>query len=491
MALTTWLLRLLGVGVAVNVLKAVLARLRLKEGEVLPRVTWFAYALNLLIAPSCWLVDYAGVQVPKIGFMLARPLSLEAMKRKAARRTKLSDWGVPGEGGGGGDGGESKKKENEDAGLFPKAYEFAIAKLNTEVSRPSPLGRFITYDYLLRRLESRLRLVAAVAARGGPPKLETAAPVRAPVFVLGLPRCGTTLLHRLLSLDPECQYPRTFELLDPCPPPGRSRRARVAYWGQKLALIKRIVPQIEVIHELGAEEPEECLLSMCVEVPMLPPTFHLLVAQPEVCLSWDPVRMYALHRQQLSLLSLANASDPAAPPRRWCLKCPVHIGYLDALAKVFPDAKVVWTHRDPCAALPSLASLFRTFAEMFQDGPIDLKQLGREQLKFWSTMCRRGRDALAPGGGASALAHAHVRYEDLVADPVETVRGIYASFGWAVPPAFEAAMRAYLAENKAKREERSVAKLKRFHAYSLEEYGLTEGAIRSEMQWYYDEMLAK
>lgn len=158
----------------------------------------------------------------------------------------------------------------------------------------------------------------------------------------------------------------------------------------------------------------------------------------------------------------------------------MHIGFVKDLATAFPDAKIVWAHRDPAAALPSLASLFRAFSEMFEAGPFDLKSLGRDQLRFWSQALRRGDAQL----DACGLERSHVRFKDLVKDPVAAVKGIYKEFGWKVTPEYEAKMVEYLAANRAKRESDDLAKLKKFHAYSLEMYGLTKDMVEEEVGWY-------
>ena len=89
--------------------------------------------------------------------------------------------------------------------------------------------------------------------------------------------------------------------------------------------------------------------------------------------------------------------------------------------QVFPDAKVVWTHRDPCSSLPSLASLFRAFTEMFEGQDIDLHPLGREQLKFWAEALKRAHTDV----GSCGVEHAHVKYAELVKDPIAAVKKLY------------------------------------------------------------------
>ena len=399
------------------------------EYRVPVRQSWTLRLLNSILKPSCWLAD-VGICVPRVGKMLKWPLSLPALMAEAERRTKLDDWA-------------------RDAS-FPVLYEIAVARLNE--TTPTPVGRLIAFDYLLRRLVTRLQVVRRAQDAPDPRFVP-----RAPIVVMGLPRTGTTFLHRLLALDPATRCPETHELLDPLS--ERPLDKRVAYWDAKLHLMKRLVPHLEQIHELGAREAEECLLALSVDVPLLPPTFRHLVRH---CVQGDHVtfpplkRAYSLYKRQLEFLAARRGTN-----ERWALKCPIHLPYVSDLLNEFPDARMVWTHRDPCEALPSLCSMFRTFADMGEAGPVDLEAIGREQLAFWLASADRAlnvKDACC-----------HVAYADLVRDPRAAVRRVYAAFGLEVSPAFDRAMEEHLAGVHTKR---------RFHTYSLGEYGLVQGDVR-------------
>jgi len=182
--------------------------------------------VNAALTLPCWLVDRFGYRVPKVGYMLGRPLRLRDLMAAAERRTKLNDWA--------------------ETATFPSLYASSVERLN-EASL-SPFGRLLAFDYLMRRLEARLRVVDAAASRPPRPDLRLC-----PVFVVGLPRTGTTFLHRLLALDPRFRCPETHELLDPLNP--RPLAKRLAYWEAKLALLDRLAPRLRRIHALGARPP--------------------------------------------------------------------------------------------------------------------------------------------------------------------------------------------------------------------------------------------
>ena len=252
----------------------------------------------------------------------------------------------------------------------------AVARLNE--TQPTPVGRLIAFDYLMRRLMTRLQVIDRAKSKPDPQYIP-----RAPIVVMGLPRTGTTFLHRLLALDPANRCPETHELLDPLS--QRPLHKRVKYWDSKLNLMKRLVPHLEQIHDLGAREAEECLLALSVDVPLLPPTFRHLVRH---C-----VASGTFPSLQRAYAPFTNASSSSSPPRkektsagRLKVPCPP---YVSDLLKEFPDARIVWTHRDPRESIPSLCSMFRTFADMSERGPVDLEAIGREQVAFWGAACDR------------------------------------------------------------------------------------------------------
>ena len=402
------------------------------------RQSWTLRLLNAVLWPSCLLQDWFGVSVPRVGKMLRWPLSLPRLMAEAERRTKLSEWA---------------KDES-----FPGLYEIAVARLNE--TAPTPVGRLIAFDYLMRRLMTRLQVVERSQQKPDPRYIP-----RAPIVVMGLPRTGTTFLHRLLALDPDNRCPETHELLDPLS--KRPLHKRVKYWDSKLNLMKRLVPHLEQIHDLGAREAEECLLALSVDIPLLPPTFRHLVRHCVASGDFPSLqRAYSLYKRQLEFLASARGEN-----KRWALKCPAHLPYVADLLKEFPDAHLVWTHRAPRESIPSLCSMFRTFADMGERGPVDLEAIGREQVSFWGAACDR----------ALHVECCDVAYADLVKEPIEVVRRVYAACGLTVSPQFERALSEYLATRTRSSH----------HSYSLGEYGLDGDAVRARFSGYAEAMRSR
>ncbi len=307
-------------------------------------------------------------------------------------------------------------------------------------------------DHLVQRARIATRL------RERPDVLDT--PVPAPLVISGLPRSGTTLLHNLLARAPGLRGYRLWELRAPVTPadaPLDWSRRQVELTQATLDRLYTAQPRFKAIHPLAPGDPDECnwLFRRSFATPVYAWTFRVpsyyrwLRAQ-------DPRPAYAEYRAQLQLLRWRS---PGGVP---VLKDPGHLWALDALLTTFPDAVVVRLHRDPAAAVPSLASLchalWSTGSEV--DDPVDV---GREVVGMV-------RDALDGERRARQAHPGHfldVAYTELVADPVGTVRRILGAFGRRLDDEGEGRLRAWMASQK-----KAPA-----HRYGLADFGLDEGVV--------------
>lgn len=193
------------------------------------RITWKGSILNWLLWPEA-------LMKRKPAF---KKITLAALKKAATKNAKgLNDFGDT---------------------WFETAYAHAADMVNGR--NLSSLGKYISFDSMMRRLVARLRVQDELKRSPG----ALARPLVPPVFVLGLPRTGTTFLHHLLSLDDAVRCPQTWELFDPTPQKAdqvADRKSRIKYVQNGIEELKSIVPHIEAIHEIGATEPEECFVSM-------------------------------------------------------------------------------------------------------------------------------------------------------------------------------------------------------------------------------------
>jgi hypothetical protein len=324
--------------------------------------------------------------------------------------------------------------------------------------------RLTAYGNKVKRAELRGALVARLLSEAGfGPHLDEVA-IDRPIFVTGLPRTGTTALHRLLCADPANQGLELWLAEFPQPRPPRETwpdHPVYQHIAANLAQFNAQNPDFAGVHFMSADTVEECwqllrqsLLSISYESLAYLPSYSAWLAKQD----WTPA--YERHRRNLQLI---GANDP---DKRWILKNPSHLFALDALLAVYPDALVVQTHRDPRTLIASSCSL----SARATAGQSDLfvgDVIGRTQLDLWA----RGAAAFAHARRRHDPAHFFdVAYDDLVADPVGTACEVYEHFGLAVSDEARAAVVAADASS------RSGAR-RPAHDYALEDFGLTDADV--------------
>ena len=202
-------------------------------------------------------------------------------------------------------------------------------------------GRMLVRRDLVRTLENRLHITDELRKH---PDIEAGA-IRAPLFIVGLPRTGTSILHELLAQDPSVRVPMSWEVMHPWPPPEAATFTsdpRIAMVDAHLARIDRVLPDFKRIHPMGARLPQECVALMAHDVAtLIHHTTHRVPSYQAWLESADLRWVYASHRRQLQYLQWK------VPARQWVLKSPGHLWALDALLDVYPDARIIQTHRDP------------------------------------------------------------------------------------------------------------------------------------------------
>jgi hypothetical protein len=299
-------------------------------------------------------------------------------------------------------------------------------------------------------------------------------PIRRPLVITGIPRTGTTALHRLLILDPGFQGLQRWLSLHPMPRPPRDRWAAIPEFRDD----RGAAPELAAIHHMAAAEVDECI--------------HLL--RQDFCNNfWGaslPVpsydRWWALqdegpsYRRAYRLLQLIAADEPGTP---WLLKNPGHIGALDPLTATMPDAIIVQTHRDPLAAIASLASLMAKLHRRNAGGPVDPVAIGRRELLLWRGAAMRAmaqRDRLESAG--AAVRFVDVRHADFHADPIGEIRRIYVGLDREFTPGVEAAMLARIGDDPERRDG--------VHRYDPADFGLDRDEVDAMFQPYRARYLA-
>jgi hypothetical protein len=319
---------------------------------------------------------------------------------------------------------------------FREPLEIFLASLEEEADLHL-VGRILARGDVLNLLENRLRMTEA---RKRHPEI-AAERVERPIFITGLPRTGTSILHELLGRDPANRVPLAWEIRHPCPPPEAARREtdpRVAQAEREIGFWNHVVPEYPTMHELGARIPVECIVLTAHSFRSDQLSGAHQVPRYAAWLAGADMRpAYVCHREMLQLLQWRT------PAERWVLKAPSHMASLDALFAVYPDARVVQTHRDPLRVMASVVSILFATAWVRSDrvdAGLLLQWFGGESCAQLVDGAVRLRD----GGAVDPSQFFDVRYQDLLDDPFGTIGGVYEHFGLAYSAEAESRMRAYL-----------------------------------------------
>jgi hypothetical protein len=295
-------------------------------------------------------------------------------------------------------------------------------------------------------------------------------PIERPVFVFGIPRTGTTLLSNLLAADPARRSPLTWEIDDPVPPPTSASlltdpRALARLAAEKKMLAAR--PEMGKYYRNSAIYPNECMFFIMQD-------FKALLWEGRGKLrgyrDWlyqqaDLTSTYQYHKRFLQLLQ-------ADAPGTWNLKQPSHGLWLETLLQVYPDARLIWCHRDPLTATGSFCSLMKLGFQSMGLAP-DLEWLSENYP--WQAVQHANRimDARARLGHDRII---DVHYADLIRDPLPAMKALYRSLGDEFTPSADAGMRGWLADNPQDKFGK--------HEYKLGQFGLTPDGVRAKFERY-------
>ncbi len=324
------------------------------------------------------------------------------------------------------------------------------------------------------------RLAAEQYFRDQPEILEEA--IEAPFFIVGLPRTGTTMLHRLIAADPGLQAVLWWECRHPAPWPGSDWRGgkdpRIADAHEQVRLILEARPELASIHPWEPEGPdEEILLLEHSFLSHVPESGANLPSYRAWLTDQDLTPAYAYLKKLLQFLQWQKRVSGRAG-ERWVLKAPFHLGYLDVLFRVFPDARVVQTHRDPLETIPSIASMYAALWRLSTDS-VDEHEIGRQCLERYAGSLARCLESRARLPADRFL---DVGYRDVVADQLAEVRRIYTFLGRV--PSSEAVLAMRRHRGLHAREKRAA------HAYSLERFGYTRERVARAFATYRERFVA-
>jgi hypothetical protein len=346
-----------------------------------------------------------------------------------------------------------------DSGSYREGLDRLVAEANA-CERVTEAGRQGFYEACVSALVNRLRVSEHL--RQHPEELQS--PIERPLILFGLPRTGSTLSSNLLDQDPARRSLLNWEAVDSVPPPTsetlRSDPRCVAKKREQQAQLEQLPPEM-VVHWEWADTPTECMFVVMQDFKA-DIWASRLPAEDYARWLWfeaDLRPTYAYHRRVLQVLQ-------SKAPGTWSLKMPSHALFLDALLEVYPDARLVWTHRDPYTSLASLCNTIAVAESAWTGGNPDLDEIRRLYPMQLHEHVQRAMQVRA------RIGHERIHdlyYHELMRDPIDAMRRLYGWAGDAFTAEIEARMRRYLEQNpQGKHGSQS---------YSLEKFGLTRAEV--------------
>lgn len=321
--------------------------------------------------------------------------------------------------------------------------------------------------------------------------------IHKPLFVIGMPRSGTSFLFNLLCQDSSSAWIKYWELHTPSqhffqgekPDQAFAENALIKKCDQYLENTRRLMPQLDRVHSIDTLEAYECF--HLLERSFVSHTFGLYANVPSY-IEWieseylkadtqTPTNLYQYYYRQIQLIkNLRNRKildSQAINPeleKHWVFKSPVHLWSIDHISNTVPDTRFIHIHRDPLEVIPSICSLIALGRAVLSD-QVDLQKIGKQSLKRWSEATNR---ALSIRQRDPSLRVIDIHYKRFISDPIETVRNIYRQFDYDFTPELENSLSAYISKSrKSKRGQQ--------HKYSLEQFGLEDGEVLESFHNYY------
>lgn len=330
----------------------------------------------------------------------------------------------------------------------------------------STFGRIAVRKMLTSQLTTRIRLQEWTKAN--PQAAQEV--IRRPWVILGLPRTGTSILSILLGLDPMVRPIRQWEggaIVPPSTLATMHDDPRIAASNARMHGLHKLNPAFRAMHPMGAMLAEECIPFMMLDLRCLGVETQAHVPSYGAWLqACDMTPAYVQHKKALQALQVGQ------PTETWSLKTPNHLWALETLLEFYPDARLIWTHRDPGPVTASVASLNSTLQGIFTK-QIDPLAVGADWIGKLKHAIRSGMayDAKAAEGWC-----VHVHYNDMMRDPLATMRKIYAHFGDEPSRLHERRIEAWLREKPQTEFGR--------HVYDPRDFGWTYEGLAHEWKDY-------
>lgn len=348
---------------------------------------------------------------------------------------------------------------------FRKGLEVICESYSTEANF-NTLGRIAAEQALVNLLAHRLNLVEWEKQH---PEVHQQQ-IRTPWIVTGLPRSGTSLMSTLLDLDNNIRSPTVWETQYPIPPATLANRysdPRIRKTAKTLAQVEKLAPCLPAIHNMEPMVTQECLLITNLDFRSL--FFESLALCPTYGKWYVTESMqsaYELHKRLLKIW------QNEIPTRYWALKAPNHMHGIDDLLAVYPDARMIWMHRDPAVCISSITSLMLAMEKPFNKS-IDPVVGGAHFNWMYHTGIEMTMDYDARQQGNWCC---HVHYHDFMADPEGTMERVYTHFNEELMPDHLERLKAWIRQRPKNTFGR--------HVYPLEDFGLSAEKLHSQYADY-------
>ncbi|MEM1140998.1 MAG: sulfotransferase [Pseudomonadota bacterium] len=334
-----------------------------------------------------------------------------------------------------------------------------------ETARFGELGRFASVASLVNCLKGRLYTQHGITQN--PDCVNQR--IEQPVFIVGLPRTGTTILHRLLAQHRANQGLEYFIGSYPMPRPPREQWRELEGYkavDSSLEMLGQINPELKAIHEMTTEGVDECRLLLMQSFANV--TFQSNASVPGYEQWLYQADFEGVYRDYYQALQLIGST---APGKRWILKDPSHMWAMDTLLGCFPDAIIVQTHRDPVELIPSVSSLVMS-AKNMNEPDADEQSVGAQQLEQWATVLEK----------TMAVRDRHpdsfmdIYFQDFMVDPMAQLDSIYKKLNEPLQGHDRKVMAKWLASNPQGKHGA--------HHYTAEDFGLSKERIRERFSVY-------
>ncbi|MCD8535574.1 MAG: sulfotransferase [Verrucomicrobia bacterium] len=329
------------------------------------------------------------------------------------------------------------------------------------------LGRWVANKDLVRMVNNYVQVHKSHSRL----EVSNRSEVQSPMFIIGMPRTGSSLLHNLLAVDRRWRAPVYWETLYPCPPcpPDKPDKARLLAARADFSLFKMLAPGYRKIYMYGSRQAAECIaiMAMACMSPRFTFTYHIPTYQ-EWLSRQGMDKGYQFHRVFLQLL------QSESPGREWLLKAPAHLLHLDAMLRVYPNCRVIFNHRHPTEVIPSIASNTWHLRSAFSRN-VSKIQTGQEELNRW----KQGWNVASALRGSTSLPieqFIDLPYHQFMNDPLRAVESIYEHFNMELTQETRQCMIQFLSANRPNKFGR--------HAYTSEEFGLNPGILQEQFKDY-------